>query len=305
MTFRINSRADQFLLAADRLQAHAQKTQSEISSGIRVSAASDAPADVGTILGLQNRLARSVQSRSNITRYQAEVDASELALTKAVELLDKAKVLATTAGSDLPTVKRSTLAGQVEELLQQMVALAGTNSDGRFVFSGANDQRAPYTTDLQQPNGTLRQAVIFPARQVETVDGITLPQPLTADAVFDATDAQGATAPSNVFAALNRLRLALVQDNVGEVRAASDNLTAGAAHLNEKLAYYGNLQNRLEDASNLAAKFELNWQQTLSELRDTDIAAAAVDLTQTRTHLDATYGAQAQRPAVSLFDYLK
>jgi flagellar hook-associated protein 3 FlgL len=304
MTFRINSQADQFLLAVQRLQAHAGKTQSQISSGIRVSSASDAPADVNAILGLQNLVARSVQSRSNITRYRAEVDASELAISKAVELMERASVLAATGGSELPNVNRPLLASQAEDLLRQMVALAGTNADGRFIFSGANDQQAPYVLDLQQPGGVQLQVTISPARQVEDAAGVTLPQPLTADSIFDTTGPSGSS-QSNIFAALNHLRLALAQDNVVEVRAAAGKLSAGAAHLNEKLAYYGSLQNRLEDAASLAIRFELNWQQSLSELRDTDIAAAAVDLTQTRTQLDGAYGAQAQRPAVSLFDYLK
>ncbi len=304
MTFRINSQAEQFLLAVQRLQAHAGKTRSEISSGIRVSSASDAPGDVSAILGLQNMVARSVQSRSNITRYRAEVDSSELAISKAVELMERASVLAATGGSELPNVNRPLLAAQAEDLLRQMVALAGTNADGRFIFSGASDQQAPYVLDLQQPSGVLRQVTISPARQVEDAAGVTLPQPLTADSIFD-TAGKGGANPSSIFAALNQLRLALAQDNVVEVRAAAEKLSSGAVHLNEKLAYYGNLQNRLEDAASLATKFELNWQQALSELRDTDIAAAAVDLTQTRTQLDATYGAQAQRPAVSLFDYLK
>lgn len=305
MTSRISSQSDQFLLAVNRLQAHAEKVQASISSGVWVTSASDAPTAVGSILGLQNKLAHSVQARSNLAQYHAEVDEAELSLSKAIELIDKAKTIASTGGSDLPGVDRPALASEVEDLLKQMVALAGTNSDGRFIFSGGSDQQAPYVLDLQQPNGVLRQVTISPARQVEDASGVTLPAPLTADGIFDATDSQGAATSSNVFAALNQLRVALAKDDSAGVRAAADGLTASAAHLNENLAYYGNLQNRLEDASTLAAKFELNWKQALSGLRDTDVAAAAVDLTQTRTHLSATYSAEAQRPATSLFDYLK
>ena len=75
-------------------------------------------------------------------------------------------------------------------------------------------------------------------------------------------------------------------------------------HLGTELAYAGVVQNRVDEALQFAAKLELRGRTALGNLQDADIAAAALELSQARTHQEAALGSRALLPTSTLFDYL-
>ena len=54
----------------------------------------------------------------------------------------------------------------------------------------------------------------------------------------------------------------------------------------------------------VAQKFQLQDQTSLSQLKDTDVAAASIELTQEQTTYQAAIQAEATVPKTSLFSYL-
>jgi len=306
VTTSINPRSDSLLLAIERISGHIESAQAQMSSGYRINKASDDPASAGLVITLQSMLSKSGQAKLNLNRYSAEVNSAETSLSSAVELIDRAIALATQAASDTFKADRTSMSSQAADLLQQMVGLASTSVEGRYIFSGGADGKVPYLLDLANPpTGVSAQMQFTPPRTILDATGVALPSALTADTIFNATDSSGNPLPENVFAALNQLRLALENDDTSEVQSALDSLQSASSHTNRQLAHYGALQQRLDDAKAVAEKFELNWTAALSDVRDADIPTAAIELTQSQVHLQAAYSAAAQDQRLSLFDYLK
>ncbi|MGJ5817938.1 flagellin [Paludibaculum fermentans] len=299
MTSGINANGQRFLLDMKRMQQRGDRAQAQISSTKRLVTASDDPVQLGTMLELKAQLAKSVQGRANLGRFQSEVDTAETSLQQAITYLDKAVTLGSQGASSAAPVDRAALALQVKGLLSQMVGVANTRVEGRYIFSGGMDQKAAYSVNLSSPNGVDATSQFIPGRVVQDPAGNALPTGLTADTVFNASGSDG------VFKALNDLRLALESDSATDTQAATVALSSASTYLNQQLAHYGNLQTQIASATAAANKSELAWKTALSGIEDTDMASAAVEVTQNKTAREAAYAAESSRPRTSLFDYLK
>ncbi|MBM3746378.1 MAG: hypothetical protein FJW34_11330 [Acidobacteria bacterium] len=308
--------AARFLVDLARIQARAERAQRQISSGLRVSSPSDAPDSLQDLLLARQHLEEVVQIRTNLNRAKNEADTAEQVLSAAMRSLDQAVNVGAQGASSLTSPEtRGTLAATVQGVLEQLVVAAGANAEGRYLFSGDNDQAAPYALDLSAPSGVTAYAGSDATREMMHPGGTRFALSRTAQQIFDNPGAS-----KNIFAAVNALRLALangptvpfedpayntqldaqtqaVNDALQQVRSAREQLSA-------ELAYAGVVQNRVDEALQFAAKLELRERTALGNLQDADIAAAALELSQARTHVEAAMNARALLPRSSLFDYL-
>lgn len=304
----IDPTSEQFLNAVSKIQARISRAEQQMSSGLRVTTASDAPASIADILQLTTDLSRNAQVSTNLGRVQPEVDTAESTLSSSISVLDSAMSIASQATGPLQNAStRTQLAGQVEALMEQMVAASNTVVDGRYIFSGDDDSQPSYALDLTMPTGVERlltsQTV---TKQIEDAAGTRFVVGRTAQEIFDPRDPADDDTPAsgNVFAALASLRTALLANDSDGIVKSVPALQAASQHLNLEAGFYGATQNRIATASTQANSLKLSLTSELSDQRDTDYSAAIMDLTQGQTQLQATLAAQAQRPRKSLFDFL-
>lgn len=310
----IDSSAQRFLADMERIQQRVDEAQRRISSGLKIAKASDAPDRVGDLLATKARLDQTVQIRLNLGRVKAEVDTAERALQSAVKVLERALVLGVQGANATQTpATRRTLGAEVQALLEQLVAIAATQSEGRFLFSGDADAVAPYTLDLNQPNGVSAYGGAQATREILHPAGTRFLAAHTAQQIFDDPQA-------GVFAAVNALRLALqngpavppedpdYQNQFAAQTAAINQailaIRRAQDHLNAELGFYGAVQNKVEAAIDFAHRLEVSEQNLLSVIRDADIVSAALELSQATTQQQAAYSARAQLRRGSLFDFL-
>lgn len=310
----IDNLGERFLTDLERLQQRIDRLQRQVSSGLRVSSASDAPDQVGEILAVRARLDLTVQTRLNLGRVKAEVDTAEKALQSAVKVVERALQLGVQGANATQTpATRQMLGTEVRALLEQMVALAATQAEGRYLFSGDQDQTAPYTLDLNAPNGVSQYQGAASTREVMHPAGTRFRVARSGAEIFDDPQA-------SAFAALNALRLALengptaapgepgYQDQFAAQTAAIEQAMAGLrkahAHLNVQLGFYGAVQNKIEEATTFATRIEVREQNLLSVLRDADLVEVALALSQATTHQQAALAARANLRRGSLFDFL-
>src|SRR5436190_2423078 len=97
----IDPHGQQFLAGLNLLQQKAARAQQQISSGIRVSSAADAPGDISQILGVDSSLQESVQVNTNLGRVKTEVDTAESSVQAAILILQQALTLGAQGGSNL------------------------------------------------------------------------------------------------------------------------------------------------------------------------------------------------------------
>lgn len=319
MMTNLDPAAELFLTESSRIQERIAEANRQVTSGKKISTASDAPDQIGALLQLRAQQARNDQIQSNLVQAKANTDAAESALASAITLMDSAITLAS-QGTNISTTdaSRQALVQQVQSLQEQMVAISRTTVQGKYVFSGDQDGVAAYALNLATPaakadgspgtptNGVDRFLSVQTAtRQIEDPAGGSFAAAKTGQEIFDyGRNADGTTAPENVFAALNSLRLALLSNDTASVGDAITGLRAASNHLIAEQSFYGSVQNRIQSAHDYAGSLGVRLTTQVSQTEDSDVTSAALELTQATTQLQAAFQMRAKMPHNSLFDFL-
>jgi flagellar hook-associated protein 3 FlgL len=305
MITNLSPSSEAFMANIDRVQRNVEEASRQVSSGKRVNVASDAPNEIDTILQLRSDEVRNSQIQANLGVAQADADAADGALTSATQLMDRATVLAAQgANFTVDATGRQNIAGEVQSLLEQMTAISNTTVQGRYIFGGDQDTTPPYEVDLTAANGAARLTSSPATRRVESAAGGSFAVSQGAQDIFDARNPDDTLASSNVFAALNNLRLGLLANDTAQITAASASLQLASDHLNTAQAFYGTVQNRITDATNYSATYDVQIKTELSQKEDADITTAALTVTEGNTQLQAAFQMQAKMPRTTLFDFM-
>jgi flagellar hook-associated protein 3 FlgL len=300
MISSLNASAQSFIAGVNQIQQRAQRAQQELTTGLKINQVSDAPDQIANIWQTRSSLDQVQQIDSNLGRVQTEVDTAQGVLQSAVTLVERAQTLGAQGANGTTTAQaRQDLAGELGSILQQLVSTANTTVEGRYVFSGDSDQKAPYSIDLTQSSPISGYQGSAATRQVQSPDGTVFSVGQTAQQIFDSSNAQ-----QNVFVSINNLRQALLNnDSAGTLSAVGDVQTAGA-YLNQQLAFYGTVQNRVTSGLNFGQNYQTQLQTQLSGIEDADETQSITELTQSQTQLQAALASRAQLPQKSLFDFL-
>jgi len=305
MISSLNPSSEAFLGNIDRLQRTIEEASRQVSSGKRVNVASDAPSEIDTILQLRTGQARNQQIQANLAVAKTDAAAADNALNSATKLMDRARSLAAQGASfTLDASGRQSLAGEAQSLLEQMVAISRTTVQGRYVFGGDSDDSPPYQVDLTADNGVTRLTNAPATRRVEDSSGGSFAVAKSAAEIFDARNADDSLATGNVFAALNSLRTGLLANDTTQITTASSAIEVAARQLNLSQAFYGTVQNRIDDASNYSSAYDMQLKIELGQKQDADVTAAALAITQGNTQLQAAFAMQAKMPRTTLFDFM-
>jgi flagellar hook-associated protein 3 FlgL len=274
--------------------------QRQISTGVKLSSVADNPDQVSTLLNARANLSAAQQIQSNLGRVTAEVDAGEQALQSAVQLFERVRTLGAEGVTGTQTAATRTAVGQeIGSVLEQMVALTGTQVEGRYIFSGDSDHQTPYTLDLTQASPLSAYQGSVSTRAVQHPNGTTFQVGHTAQDIFDS-----ATPGQNVFGRVLALRDALLSNDEAGAQTALDSLTTAGDHLNSELAFYGTSQNKLKAADDFGQNLQLQLKTQISGLADADLSQAILELNQGQTQQQAALSSRAQMPRQTLFDFL-
>ncbi|MBZ5725986.1 MAG: hypothetical protein LAP87_13425 [Acidobacteriia bacterium] len=305
MISNLDPAAELFLADANRIQQRIATANSQVSSGKRIVSASDAPDEIGSLLQLRSNLQRNTQIQSNLGLAKADADGADNALSAAIKLMDSAlSIAAQGANSTMAPETIQNLAPNVQAILEEMVAYSQTAVDGRYIFSGDQDASPAYALNAAAANGVAQLLGTQATRQIENPAGGSFAAAKTAQEIFDARDQWGAATGDNVFAALSGLQAALAAGDPQQVTGAIASIKQASSHLNSMEAFYGTVQNRIQNAADFADSYGIRLQTEISQTEDADLTSAALELTQANTQLQASFQMRAKMPHTSLFDFL-
>jgi flagellar hook-associated protein 3 FlgL len=297
---------EQFLSSLNILQNNLSQADEELSTGLSVNQASDAPQSIQDIFETRAELGQANTSVQNLTTIQSQVQAADSAVQSAIQLLNQAVSLGTQgASSSTSSTIQQGLATQVQSLQVQLVAISRTEVGGVYVFSGDASGSPPYQVDPSSPTGV--DQLIAPQQatmQVAGPSGATFQVSMTAQDLFDQQDSSGNPTANNAFVALNSLVRALQSGDSNAIAQAVSSVQTASGYVNNQTGFYGAAENSVSSALDLAQKFQTQDQTQLGGLENADTATLAVQVTQDSTTLDAAMSAQAHKPTTSLFDYL-
>lgn len=297
-----------FLANVNQTEARIAQDQKQISSGIRVSQASDDPSSVSSILDYQEEIGRVTQVQSNLNTAATNASAADSALQSTSTLLDQLVTLGSQgSNSTISATAQTALASQVQQIAQQLVGLANTTSQGQYIFGGDNATAAPYTYTGTAPKGVIQNSTAGSTGVITDAGGNTTVAGMTAQQIFDVQSPGPpvTSAPGNVFQAVYDLGAALaIPNNQANIAAATAEVKQAVSQIGQATAANGNTEQWIKSAQTDAANRLVTLQQGLSSVRDTDVASVAIQLTTDNSALQASMSAHATLSNKSLFSYL-
>jgi flagellar hook-associated protein 3 FlgL len=179
-----------FLTDLDRIEARLSKANNHLTTGIRVSQASDDPTAITDILKYQGQIDHLQQIQTNLAAAKVNASTADGALQSASSILDQLTSIATQGASDTSSqTTRAQLGQQVQELQRQLVAVANTTVNGRYVFGGDDPSVVPFTFDWTVPGGVVSNSTSGATGYLQNGDGSWITASMTGSEVFDATTA--------------------------------------------------------------------------------------------------------------------
>jgi len=273
---------------------------SQLSSGLRVSSLSDDPsaAAQSAQLGTQiSRIDTYIQTASNQSSMLQMTDAT---LGEVVTQLTSAISLAVQgANGTLNSSNLQAIAQQVVGIRDQVLSLANTSYQGRYLFAGSQGSTKPFALDTTTSPATVTYNGDAKVQFIDTPGGQKIQVNLPGTSIFGS----GSSGP---LAALNQL----IEDLSSG--APSSNLAADSAALSNALGQVSmqrSLMNTslstIKSTSTYAQTEEAQLKEQQGALVAADPAAVATQLKSTQIQYQALLGVVTALQKVNLFDYLR
>jgi len=300
MISTLNPAAQNFLAGLNQIQTRLQTAQTQLTTGLQINNVSDNPTEIADVWQLNSQLDQTQQTDTNLGQVNTEVNTAQSALQSSVTLVEQALTYGAQGASDTSTATtRQDLANELGAILQQLVSAANTTVQGRYIFSGDTDQTAPYSIDLTQSSPVSAYQGSATTREIQGSDGTAFPVALTAQQIFDSSNGQ-----TNVFASITSLIQGLQANNTTQITSAVTDVQSADTYLNQQLAFYGTVQDRVAGALSFGQNYTTQLQTQLSGVQDADEASAITNMTQAQTEMQAALQSEAQLPRTTLFDFL-
>lgn len=280
------------------LQANLSSTSTTInalyikaSTGIEVAKASENPSAVGSIFSCRSEIVKSERYVENCKNVQDNLTTSEIYLDSIEELMVRAKEIAVTGANDsLSAADKATLADEVSQLQQELLDLANSQVDGKYLFAGYADQTLPFSGSPVTYNGTSDHIML------EINPGSTVAKNITGEELF--------MSPVNLFTTLEDLHTALTSGSSANVSAILTTLEDAAEQVRTQLSTLGNTSARMDDMISMHESALLVIESTLSSHQDVDLTQVLSEIAKMETALEATMQVTARVSSLSLLDYL-
>lgn len=298
MALRINPNSIPDMLAALQTdQRNASTAIQQLSTGRRVNAPSDDPAATASYIGNQAQSSTDDQFLRNAGSLQARFQAADSALSSVVAVLTRAVSLGVEgANGTLSPQDQQAIAAEVQGLFNQTLSLANLSFQGTYLFSGTATTTQPFAADSTSPSGVNYQGDSGVAN-VEISSGQSISTNVPGNQLF-------LNSSGNVFSALNSLYNSLMSGT--GIGAAVDQVSAALATVSNQRVTYGNGLNQIQLTENYLNQEKVNLSQQQNQLVGVDMAAAATNLSQSQTAMQAVMNAAGRILGLpTLLDFLK
>lgn len=283
--------------------------QGEIASGKQWTSADQDPVGVAIAQRLHAQDSRLTQDLRNGSEATAFSQATETAVTSAINSIQRARELAVQANDPTKSpADRQTIATEVDQILRNMIDLGGMSYRGRNLLSGSQTLTKAFqaTTDA---SGNITGVTY--SGNGESFSTEFSPGQSIAYNMLGSNENGGSfglmrdtTAGVDVFQTLITFR-----DNLTANPAALDtdlqNITGALSHLTDGASRLGGVQSRIDAATTRQEDQQTLLTQHLSKLEDTDVASAVTELNQLQTAYQASLAVGAKIGQMSLLNYLR
>lgn len=273
--------------------------QNQLSSGKRINKPSDDPVGVISSLRLRTGLTEAEKYLGNVDDANSWLSTTDTALGQAGDILHRARELTIQGANDtLAQASRDALAKEIAQLREQLVQVANSTHDGRYIFGGFMTTQAPYDPATYAYLGDALANIDY-----EIGVGIKMTVNITGSTVFGPA---GLPAGVDVFGVLTIIENDMMAGNTANLSGADiqhldiaiDNLLSLRADVGAKVNRLDLTKTRLEDAY-------LNLSELLSKNEDVNTAEAITQLKMQENTYRTALAAGARIIQPTLLDFLR
>lgn len=276
--------------------------QEQLSSAKRVNRPSDDPISAAKSMRLRSTLEGNAQYESNIDDTVGFLDATELALQDAHNILLDIRDLTLQAANDA-TSPREDLADQLELILRNLAEVANTKFRSKYIFAGTETLALPFTINENEFNLDLGENIVEYrgnnkeySRQINENTKIGLNVP--GDDVFIKS---GGT---DMFQSIWNLRNHLLNDDTDSIRDSLNDIDASIDQVLDAFLTIGTKKQLAVFNDERFLYQGVNLKERISHLEDTDFGEAFVQFKAEENALNSALSAGARVISPSLLDYI-
>lgn len=277
------------------------KIQEQLSTGKTISRPSDDPVNIIYSLRLNSSITETEKYLDNVANANAWLNTTDTALGQASDILHSIRDIVVEGANDtLPQSSRDALAKKVKQFREELLQVANTNHDGRFIFGGFETTQPPFT------GGGVYTGTPSPGGKIDYEIGVSVKITIniTGDAIFE-----NPPGPVDVFQLLTDIETDLTTGapvniaNLGTIRlgnldSAIDNLIAQRTEVGAKMNRLELTQSRLDEA-------KINFNELLSNAEDINTAEVITQLKMQENVYKTALSAGARIIQPTLLDFLR
>ncbi len=296
---RISSNQYQDIALAGIMSAYQKmgEASQKLTTGKQINTPSDDPHGISQALTVQNHLDNLDQSARIINGAKGFLSATDTALGSVSDILRQARTLAVQASSTSTTPEaRTSLAQQVDSLIQTLGNAGNTAFGNRYLFAGQRNDKAPFVAS--------QGSYTYQGGTTANGDGDIKLDISTQETLTINTTGDNAIVPA--LKALEMLRsnlnngntTAISTDSIKQFDTEIQNLSAVRASIGSKIQ---NLDRTLSQNDTI----KVNFSKTLSDIEDTDIPKTVVQYQTAQLAYQAALQSTSRIGQLSLLDFLK
>ena len=287
--------AGNYLYTVGLTRERMQKLQTQLASGKMVMKASDDPQAADTILRLNDATRQREQYQKNALEGQGIADTTSATLGQFNDVLISVKELVTRASSNAFAADHTTFADDADQLLSEMVDIANTKFNGKYLFGGTQTLTQPYTIAADRSAVTANPAGISGTIRFQLGETVSNPANISGEDGLDGT---------KIFDLVIQIRDALKNDTFNASDFA-DKVESASDHVLNQASLAASYADHFTSVSDNLSEQQLQLQQYLSMVQDTDVAEATMKLKHEEVMLDAALNTGGRIIPKTLLDFLR
>ena len=264
----------------------------QLSTGKKFDLPSDNPTGVATSMNLNSKLEQNEQNIKNLDEGIGWSESTDSALGQASNVLQRVRELALRgANGSLSEADREAIADEVHQLRENVVEVANTTYNDRYIFSGQKTKVKPYqgitgaAADYQGGSGKIERQIASNTKLQINQTGENFEQ------ILDHMETLENDLRNNDQAAISNNR-------VGEITQDIDTIL-------QMRSENGARQKRMQMTMNRLEEDKIKFKKLKSENEDVDIAKTIMDLKMSENVYRAALSSGSRIIQPSLVDFIK
>jgi flagellar hook-associated protein 3 FlgL len=290
----------------NKLSESTGNLQQQIDTGNRLTHSYDDPVAAAQMRTMQAQDSLAATTKTNTNAANTALTLADSTLDQFNTVVSSIQTLATQAANGtLNPADKANVGKQIAGYYQQLVSLANTkDSFGNSIFSGTASGPA-YTTDA---SGNATYAGSGSANPVSLGGAMSVTPAVTGPEIMNYTMASGQSGDllSSVKALADGLQNGtLTADQMNAAGGTFDQLSAAMDQITTTQTVVGTRLSWITTAQSVQTSATTQRSKTEANVGGTDLIAAAAQLAQQSTILDASQASFTKLASLSLFNYMK